>query len=754
MKISIGGFLGAALLLLFPGSVRAADVSARVSFVSGRLAVHGAQESEVSYLQRNYVVRPGDTIWTDKGGRAEIEIGSGGFLRLGESTKVECMSLGAQQDYRLWTGTAYYDGRRGLSHAAWFRTPDADCEVAPGALVRVDLGGRDHASCYAGSVRIVPSSGPAVACGRGQRVFFEGDRIDGPVGFNLAELDDFDRWDTTRVDFYAHNGRPQYLQHDIVGQYDLAGAGTWVNVRGHRYWHPRYASGWRPYSRGYWSYVPDDGYCWVDDEPWGYATSHYGRWAFYAEVGGWCWDPGYVYAPSYVRWSRYEHYAGWCPLDPWDRPVVVAGGPSVYASFRIGDVSLSFGSWTFADYDDVFYARPAYVVGGYPYFTGDRISINRTNIRNVTIVNNVYSGIGVPAYAVRGLTYGRDRSFARDVAFNVDRGIPGARLQRIRQRFGVDPARSLQVAGRRSPVEGFQSGGRKALARNAFLTGAQGQQRAKAGFAQGRALAQQGNARAAHLTRAAANRPLRKGGAIAGANGAGGKFAGANGKGGAGGKFAGANGKGGARQANGGHGLAGGGKNGGHGPGFAAKNGGKGANFAKGGGAQHAHNAGHGNARTANAGKGGGRAAHANQAKVRSAGAGHGGGRHVAVAHANRNRGGGGRQHVAHGGGGGGHPKQRTAGFRQAIRSSGGGGHARMGGGGGGRAHFGGGGGGHPHFGGGGGGGGHRMMGGGGGGGGRPHFGGGGGGGHHGGGGGGGGGGHHGGGGGGGGKRH
>ena len=43
------------------------------------------------------------------------------------------------------------------------------------------------------------------------------------------------------------------------------------------------AADWAPYRYGHWVWVAPWGWTWVEDEPWGFAPFHYGRWAFCAE---------------------------------------------------------------------------------------------------------------------------------------------------------------------------------------------------------------------------------------------------------------------------------------------------------------------------------------------------------------------------------------------------------------------------------------------------------------------------------------
>ena len=57
-------------------------------------------------------------------------------------------------------------------------------------------------------------------------------------------------------------------------------------------WQPREAQSrdWRPYTNGHWVYS-DAGWTWVSEEPFGWATYHYGRWTRLRGVG-WVWVPG------------------------------------------------------------------------------------------------------------------------------------------------------------------------------------------------------------------------------------------------------------------------------------------------------------------------------------------------------------------------------------------------------------------------------------------------------------------------------
>ena len=96
----------------------------------------------------------------------------------------------------------------------------------------------------------------------------------------------------------------------------LAPEGEWVVIGSYgRCWRPGHvARDWRPYSEGYWQRT-DAGWYWVSDEPWAWATYHYGRWNFTDEYG-WYWVPQTQWAPAWVSWHEGGGYVGWAPLQP------------------------------------------------------------------------------------------------------------------------------------------------------------------------------------------------------------------------------------------------------------------------------------------------------------------------------------------------------------------------------------------------------------------------------------------------------
>ncbi len=96
-----------------------------------------------------------------------------------------------------------------------------------------------------------------------------------------------------------------------VFQPALAPHGRWVNSRWGNAFLPDAPEGWRPYQNGQWG--PDR--FWRSEDPWGWATDHYGRWGFDDTVG-WVWVPGTEWAPSWTAWREDDDVVGWAPIPP------------------------------------------------------------------------------------------------------------------------------------------------------------------------------------------------------------------------------------------------------------------------------------------------------------------------------------------------------------------------------------------------------------------------------------------------------
>ena len=121
----------------------------------------------------------------------------------------------------------------------------------------------------------------------------------------------------------------------------------------------------------------DSGWYWVSDEPWAWATYHYGRWD-YDSYYGWVWVPDTEWGPSWVEWREGDEYVGWAPLPPGARY-----GPDGYVFAREHPIHDNF----FVFVQIGHFAEPCH---RRTVIVNNTTIINKTvNITKITRVNNV-----------------------------------------------------------------------------------------------------------------------------------------------------------------------------------------------------------------------------------------------------------------------------------------------------------------------------------------------------------------------------
>jgi hypothetical protein len=121
----------------------------------------------------------------------------------------------------------------------------------------------------------------------------------------------------------------------------LAPYGCWLDVSGYGYcWRPTITTPrWRPYVDGCWGWS-SLGWTWQSNEPFGWATYHYGRWVNLSRHG-WVWVPGHEWAPAWVSWRQSREYIGWAPLPP-DRSPCSGVYRDCDSHYNLGPSSYTF----------------------------------------------------------------------------------------------------------------------------------------------------------------------------------------------------------------------------------------------------------------------------------------------------------------------------------------------------------------------------------------------------------------------------
>ena len=177
----------------------------------------------------------------------------------------------------------------------------------------------------------------------------------------------------------------------------LAPQGEWLTVGSYgRCWRPaRVARDWRPYCNGRWENT-DAGWYWVSDEPWAWATYHYGRWDF-TDQYGWYWVPQIQWAPAWVSWHEGGGYIGWAPLQP--SVTISAGGYVGFNQSRIAPRAFVFvKQGQFLDP-----IRPTTVVVNNTTIINKTVAISNTRIVNNNVINGGPATTGIEKSSGRKL---------------------------------------------------------------------------------------------------------------------------------------------------------------------------------------------------------------------------------------------------------------------------------------------------------------------------------------------------------------
>ena len=195
-------------------------------------------------------------------------------------------------------------------------------------------------------------------------------------------------------------------------------AGAWMPATATSGCRTAWPSGWAPYRDGHWAWVAPWGWTWVDDAPWGFAVSHYGRWA---NLGGtWGWVPGpvrmqAVYAPALVAF---------------------VGGSNFQLSISSGPVGGI--AWFPLAPREVY--RPSYTVSRDYY---ERINRSNTVVNN-TVIQNTYNTTNVT-----NIVYANRRVPGAVVAVPTTTFVQSQPVSRAAVRVSTQTLRSAPVTASR-----------------------------------------------------------------------------------------------------------------------------------------------------------------------------------------------------------------------------------------------------------------------------------------------------------------
>ena len=305
--LALAGVLGAANARAQTGG----DPPGRVAVITslqGTSVVAGAEAGSWAPAEPRVPLTSGARLVSDPGARVELYAGATA-LRVQGKANLELSEV-SDQGTRLTLNEGTLSAQ--LRGAGGDRL---EVNTANLALVPQQTGEyRIDVDPYAGTTRISVSSGRALVYGEdgvatqvsaGERISFGGRRLAVTARAGAGAIDAFDQWVAARIRADEASQAARYLPRDVVGYQALDGHGQWASdITYGTVWYPNaVAADWAPYRYGQWRLIEPWGWTWVDDAPWGFAPSHYGRWT---QIGPrWAWVPGVfsgpaAYAPALV----------------------------------------------------------------------------------------------------------------------------------------------------------------------------------------------------------------------------------------------------------------------------------------------------------------------------------------------------------------------------------------------------------------------------------------------------------------------
>lgn len=353
---------------------------AQLNYFDGPVSFAPAGYDQWAGAVLNRPLTQGDRLWNDAGARSELHIDQAA-LRLDGSTSLSFSTLDDQTVQIALTQGSLIARLRSLPPGQRFEidTPNLAFTASQPGDYRLEVDpatNTTRVTVRSGSAALYGGNGASTGITASEQITFSGNDLAQVAAQTAPALDPFDRWAAARDLDEDRSVSARYVSRDVSGYQQLDQYGTWENDPSYgNVWVPRVTvTDWAPYRVGHWASIAPWGWTWIDDEPWGFAPFHYGRWA---QLGTrWCWVPGArdvrpVYAPALVAFV-----GGAVGGINFNISVGGAARPGV-AWFPLAP-GEAWHPW--------FHANPTYVTN----VNRTMIVHNVTNITNVTNVTNVY----------------------------------------------------------------------------------------------------------------------------------------------------------------------------------------------------------------------------------------------------------------------------------------------------------------------------------------------------------------------------
>ena len=254
---------------------------ARTSFLRGKVSFLRSGVDQWSEATLNFPVTTGDRLYTDSDSRAELQVGPF-TVRLASTTDLTVTNLNDQiTQLGLEQGTlrvSVYQMPSG--NTIEVDTPNGAITLLEPGTYRVDTapdGLRTKVTVNDGSLEIT-GAGISQTLHAGEAFRLTGQDPIQIEAIPLPVPDGFDEWSEARDLRLSSSSSRKYVSRSLPGYDDLDAYGHWEEVADYGpIWYPTgVAVDWVPYRFGHWVWVGPWGWTWVEDEPWGFCSFHYG----------------------------------------------------------------------------------------------------------------------------------------------------------------------------------------------------------------------------------------------------------------------------------------------------------------------------------------------------------------------------------------------------------------------------------------------------------------------------------------------
>ncbi|GGI92425.1 DUF6600 domain-containing protein [Legionella impletisoli] len=279
---------------------------ARLSFTEGPVSFLPAGENKWVKPKLNRPLITSDRLWSETGAKVELQLPNALIHMAGQtSLKITNLTHTIKQ-LQISQGTLILQLLNLKSGQTYeIDTPNLAFVMSKPGTYRVDV------LLNSTQISVIKGSGKAFGSHAnyeiqsGYTCRFTGTNLSPFSCAKIGKLDTFAQWSMERVKRLQQSAAAKHVSPSLIGHEALVEYGQWKTVKRYgKIWTPdKVPANWAPYRMGQWTWISGWGWTWVDDQPWGFAPFHYGRWVYIEEE--WGWVPGpiveeVVYAPALV----------------------------------------------------------------------------------------------------------------------------------------------------------------------------------------------------------------------------------------------------------------------------------------------------------------------------------------------------------------------------------------------------------------------------------------------------------------------